>query len=123
MTYGTAEDRTLVGGVGYFVSVVAITAALYVISHGITALCITPLQSYVLGDATIYASLLYLPHGIRVLSVWFLRWKAVPGLILGGALSEWLFTDPETLRTFAPVLLPSILVGALSAAVIFESLQ
>ncbi|GGA94738.1 hypothetical protein [Allosediminivita pacifica] len=123
MTFGTTEDRTLVAGLGHFLSVVAITAALYVASHAITALCITPLQSYVLGDATTYASLLYLPHGIRVLSVWFLRWKAVPGLILGGALSEWIFTDPETLRTLAPVLVPSILVGALSTIVIFETLR
>lgn len=123
MTYGTAEDRTLVAGIGHFLSVVAITAALYVVSHGLTALFVSPLQSYVIGDATTYASFLYLPHGIRVLSVWFLRWKAVPGLILGGALSEWIFTDPETLRTLAPVLVPSILVGALSAPVIFESLR
>ena len=123
MTFGTTEDRTMAAGFGRFVAALGLTALLYVASHGITALCVAPLQSRVFGDATTFASLLYLPHGIRVLSIWLFRWTAVPGLILGAALSEWLFTDPTTLAEIAPVLWPSILVGALSAAVVFESLR
>ena len=67
----------------FFVVVLA-----YVFCHGVTSLLITPLQSHFLPEVTIFASFLYLPHGVRVLATWAYGWRAVPALLLGAGLSE-----------------------------------
>ncbi|ETX12927.1 hypothetical protein OCH239_15215 [Roseivivax halodurans JCM 10272] len=102
---------------------IVLTAGFYVLAHAVTAGVVTPLQSYIFPEATVFASLLYLPHGVRVVSAWLFRWTALPGLILGAALSEWLFTDPATLQNLIPVIILSILIGAISAPLVFESLR
>ena len=92
----------------------------YVLCHGLTALLITPLQNQLFPDVTLFASLLYLPHGVRVLSAWLLGWRAFPPLCLGAAASEVLFTPAEFGSITDPVLIASIAIGASSALVAFE---
>ncbi|SFD88204.1 hypothetical protein [Roseivivax sediminis] len=101
----------------------ALVACLYVIAHATTALVITPLQYALFQDTTDFASLLYLPHGVRVLAVWLLRWQALPGLFAGAFASELIFTDGSLLEIMQPVLLESIAVGALSGYLVFEALR
>ena len=44
----------------------------YMLAHGLTAWLITPVQALLLPDVTAFASLVYLPHGVRVLATWLL---------------------------------------------------
>ena len=97
-----------------------IIVLLYVLCRGLTALVITPVQSVFLPEVTVFASLMYLPHGVRVLATWACGWKAVPALIVGVSLSAWLFSPSEDLNFLEPALIESILVGSASAFIAFE---
>lgn len=98
----------------------AVIAAVYVVCHGLTAWVVTPVQNMFLPDITVFASLAYLPHGVRVLCVWLFGWKAIPPLAAGALLSEVLFTEASVRTLMEPVLLQSIGVGAFSAFAAFE---
>ncbi|WP_027243318.1 hypothetical protein [Leisingera daeponensis] len=98
----------------------AVITAVYVICHGLTALVVTPVQNLFLPDITVFASLAYLPHGVRVLCIWLFGWKAVLPLAAGALLSELLFTTAGVRELMEPVLLQSIAVGAFSVYAAFE---
>jgi len=98
----------------------AVITAVYVICHGLTAWVVTPVQNLFLPDITVFASLAYLPHGVRVLAVWLFGWKAVLPLAAGALLSEILFTEASVRQLMEPVLLESIAVGAVSAFAAFQ---
>ena len=95
----------------------------YVLAHGLTAGLVTPLQSLVLPEITTFASLLYLPHGVRVLSAWLLGRCAFVPLSVGAFLSEALFTPADLASATDPVILVSIAVGAAAAPAAFEILR
>jgi hypothetical protein len=97
-----------------------IIVLLYVLSHGLTALVVTPFQNIFSPEVTVFASLMYLPHGVRVLATWAYGWKAIPALIVGSSLSAWLFSPSEDLNFLEPALIESLLVGAASAFIAFE---
>ncbi|MEH6646679.1 hypothetical protein [Sulfitobacter sp.] len=97
-----------------------IIVLLYVLAHGLTALVVTPVQNIFLPEVTVFASLMYLPHGVRVLATWAYGWKAIPALIVGSSLSAWLFSPSEDLNFLEPALIESLLVGAASAFITFE---
>ncbi|KIC10808.1 hypothetical protein RA19_09950 [Leisingera sp. ANG-M1] len=99
--------------------VFAVITAVYIVCHGVTAWIVTPVQALFLPELTVFASLVYLPHGVRVLSVWLFGWKAVLPLAFGAFLSELMFTDAGILQLMQPVLLESIAVGAVSALAAF----
>ncbi|KIC36713.1 hypothetical protein [Leisingera sp. ANG-M7] len=98
----------------------AVITAAYVICHGLTAWVVTPVQGVFLPEITVFASLAYLPHGVRVLAVWLLGWRAVLPLAAGAFLSELIFTDAGVRQVMEPVLLESIAVGAVAAFAAFE---
>jgi len=87
----------------------------YVLCHGVTAIVFTPIQEHFISEMTVFASLMYLPHGVRVLSTWLLGWKAIAPLFLGAYISEILFTPAYVSVITDPVILQSISVGAASA--------
>ncbi|WP_370281971.1 hypothetical protein [Pseudooceanicola sp.] len=118
-----ARDVSAPSGAGPYVAMTAIVFAAYMLCHGITALVLTPLQARLFPEVTVFASLAYLPHGVRVLSIWVWGWRAVPGLMLGAYFSELLFTPEAASNITEPVLFFSILVGALSALIGFEALR
>lgn len=97
-----------------------IVVAAYIFSHAITALVVTPVQSFFLPEYTVFASLIYLPHGIRVLATWAFGWRAIPALVCGVCMSAWLFSPTEDLAFLEPALLMGILIGAFSAFLAFE---
>jgi hypothetical protein len=96
-----------------------IVVAVYVLCHGLTALLVTPIQNLIAPDITVFASLIYLPHGVRVLATWLLGWKAVFPLFAGGYLAELLFTPAEIHSFTEPVLFWAVAVGAIAAYVGF----
>ena len=106
-----------------YVAVVAqnflIIVAAYVLCHGITAFVVKPVQELFIPHVTIFASLIYLPHGVRVLATWMMGWRAIIPLFTGSYLSNLLFTSNEVRAVTDPVILQSVTVGALSAYVAF----
>lgn len=96
-----------------------IVVAAYVLCHGITLFLITPVQKLIIPHVTIFASLIYLPHGVRVLATWMMGWKAIIPLIAGSYLSNRVFEPNEVRAVTEPAILQSITVGALSAYAAF----
>ena len=92
----------------------------YVFCHGVTSFVVTPVQSSVFPEYTVFASLVYLPHGVRVLATWAFGWRAIPALVVGVIMSAWLFTPSNELDILEPALLKGMLVGAFSAFLAFE---
>nr|WP_273545098.1 hypothetical protein [Heliomarina baculiformis] len=88
-----------------------------------TAMLITPLQSRFIPEITAFASLVYLPHGVRVLSTWLAGRMAFLPLFFGAFLAELLFTPADVSRVTDPVILVSLVVGASSAVLAFELLR
>lgn len=97
-----------------------IIALAYVLCHGLTAFVVTPVQAGFLPDETVFASLMYLPHGVRVLATWAFGWRAIPALVVGVSLSALLFSPAGNLSFLDPALLEGILVGAVAAFLAFE---
>jgi hypothetical protein len=96
----------------------AVLACLYFITYLLVWAVITPAQEALLPEITRFASLLFLPHGIRVFATSLLGGKAVPGLILGelaGNYFLWGLHDPALL------IILSIVSGSITWAV-FEGL-
>lgn len=110
------NNSTYRSGVFYFVVIVSA----YLVCHGLTTFIIAPVQTYLLRDITMFASLMYLPHGIRVLSTMLMGWRAIPPLFVGNYVSAYLFTDASASELMEPVLFQSLLVGATSAFLAFE---
>lgn len=71
--------------------VTAVTFALYLFSYFLVWAVITPVQRFLLPEITLFASLLFLPHGVRVFATSLLGGKSVPGLILGELAGNCLF--------------------------------
>lgn len=92
----------------------------YVVSHGLVATIITPVQGMLLPEVTVFASLIYLPHGVRVLATWALGWMAIPAICVGAAIAALLFTSADHWDLLQPALLESIFVGACCAFLAFE---
>lgn len=60
-----------------------IASSLYFVAFLVVFEVLTPLQSMFFPDFPSRASLLFLPHGIRVLTAWLLGWRAIPALLPG----------------------------------------
>jgi len=101
----------------------AVIVAAYVLSHGITTFLVTPVQGYFLAEITVFASLVYLPHGVRVLSTWLIGPKAFLPLFAGGVVSALMFTPGALDPAWVPAVMKSTAVGALSAPLAFALLR
>ncbi|KUP91221.1 hypothetical protein TRIHO_39080 [Tritonibacter horizontis] len=110
-------------GFNFGVLDMAIIVLAYILCHGMTAWIVNPIEVYFLGDITMFASLVYLPHGVRVLSVWLYGWRAILPLMLAALLSEMLFTKTDVQELTSHVLWISAPVGGLAALVSFELLR
>ncbi|WP_155947196.1 hypothetical protein [Pseudorhodobacter ferrugineus] len=55
-----------------------VVSAAYIFAFVITIYGLLPLQAAYTPDLEKYASLLFLPHGVRVLSAWLLGWRSIP---------------------------------------------
>lgn len=58
-----------------------IVSAAYIASYTLVGGFIAPLQTILLPEFTTSISLLFLPHGVRLLAVHYFGWKAIPLLI------------------------------------------
>ncbi|MBW3243716.1 hypothetical protein KUV57_13670 [Epibacterium sp. DP7N7-1] len=103
-----------------------IVVACYILCHGLVQVVTMPIQLKVLPDVTPFASLIYLPHGVRVLTSWLLGWRAVLPLFLGSFGAHAIF-HPDSMIShlwfFDPIFLLSLTIGATAAVGSFELLK
>ena len=100
-----------------------IIIAAYVLCHGITTFLVAPVQKLFLSHITIFASLMYLPHGVRLLATWLMGWRAVIPLFAGALISNIVFTSAQDRAITDAVIYQSLSVGALSAYASFAFLK
>ena len=62
----------------------------YIISHALTTGFVSPLQSTFLAGVSDKIGLLFLPHGVRIITVYYLGWKAIL-LLLPASYLMWFF--------------------------------
>lgn len=79
---------------------------------------IQPLQDWLLG-MPVLASLLFLPHGLRVLSAWFLGWRAVPVLFAASAAGHLSIYDTKDPTLVTVSSLSSALCATVAMQIIF----
>lgn len=60
----------------FLIALVAVTVG-YLAAYFVTHFAVTPLQSQFFPEVTQHASLLFLPHGVRVLTAWLYGWKSL----------------------------------------------
>lgn len=49
----------------------------YIISYSLTSGFVYPIQTTLLPDVSEKTGLLFLPHGVRIIAVYYLGWKAI----------------------------------------------
>lgn len=92
---------------------------LYFLSYFLVWAVITPLQNAVIPEITKYASLLFLPHGIRVFATSLVGRKSIPGLLLAEFVGNYIFWD---VGGVIPLLVVSLASGTVTY-VVFEALK
>lgn len=95
-------------------------AAAYVMCYALTVFVVTPLQSRVLPEVTVFASLVFFPHGVRVLATWAYGWRAIPGLFLGSVVASLFITPDVYASILEPARVQVVLFGAAAAFLAFE---
>ena len=95
-------------------------AAAYVMCYALSVFIVTPLQSRVLPEVTVFASIVFFPHGVRVLATWAYGWRAIPGLFLGSVVAALLITPDAYASILEPSRVPIVLFGAVAAFLTFE---
>ncbi|TMV03817.1 hypothetical protein FGK63_18700 [Ruegeria sediminis] len=97
-----------------------LASAAYVLASLLTFEVLSPLQNVFFPEYSSKASLLFLPHGVRVLAAWLLGWRAVPALLPGVFI---VFAYMGGADVFLPSRLWAIFVAVISAPAVFHGLK
>ena len=89
----------------------------YVLAFALVDLVVEPVQRYFVSVTAITGSLLFIPHGIRVLAVWLCGVRAILPLIAAEFLGGIFLWQPDV---GLDVLLGSSMVGGLCVYLTFE---
>lgn len=92
---------------------------LYILAYFLVWAVITPVQEALIPEITRYASLLFLPHGIRVFATSLIGRRSVPGLLLGEFVGNYVFWN---VGGMLPLLYVSFASGTITY-VVFEALK
>lgn len=84
---------------------------LYFLAYFLVWAVITPVQNAVIPDITRYASLLFLPHGIRVFATSLVGARSIPGLLIAEFVGNYIFWD---LQGMLPLLVVSTASGTVT---------
>ncbi|GAA6209085.1 hypothetical protein NBRC116601_23780 [Cognatishimia sp. WU-CL00825] len=91
-------------------------SAVYVAAFFMTFEILMPVQAMFFPDFSSSASLLFLPHGVRVLSAWLLGWRSVYALLPGVFLTYYLLAGDGV---FTASRLSGIAISVLTAPTVF----
>lgn len=77
----------------WIVETVSVSAA-YLLASSLTLYFIYPIQLKLVPEFPSFASLLYLPHGVRVLAAWLLGWRSIIAMMPGAFIAQyyWVYT-------------------------------
>ena len=89
----------------------------FVLAYALVDFVVEPIQHQFLSSSTMAGSLLFIPHGIRVLAVWLCGVRAILPLILAELLGGVFLWQPDV---GLDVLLGSSMVGGLCVYLTFE---
>lgn len=92
----------------------------YIAASLLTFWVLMPLQNVFFPEYPSRASLLFLPHGVRVLSAWLLGWRAIPALFPGVFI---VFAILGGTDVFLPSRLMAILIAITTAPAVFYILK
>ena len=93
-----------------------ILSAAHLLTFALSIYVLLPIQAPYTPDFAPYASLFFLPHGVRVLSAWLLGWKAIPLFLPTAFFTHWLNFGASG---FALVGLAGVVSGVICAVVTF----
>lgn len=91
--------------------IVAVVSVLYTLSFWLMEVVVVPLQTLISPSLTDYALLIFLPHGVRVLTAWLFGWRSVLYLLAAAVVGHFVVT-PDVAITISKAL--TWLVGAAS---------
>ena len=89
----------------------------FVLAYALVNFVVEPIQHQFLSSSTMAGSLLFIPHGIRVLAVWLCGVRAILPLIVAEFLGGIFLWQPDV---GLDVLLGSSMVGGLGVYLTFE---
>lgn len=92
----------------------------YVVASFLTFEVLMPLQNAFFPEFASRASLLFLPHGVRVLAAWLMGWRAVIALLPGVFI---VFAYLGGSDVFLPSRLQAIFIAVVSAPAVFHVLK
>ena len=95
----------------------AIIFITYVLAFALVEFVVAPIQHQFVSSSTMAGSLLFIPHGIRVLAVWLCGVRAILPLVLAEFLGGIFLWQPDL---GLDVLLGSSMVGGLCVYLTFE---
>lgn len=95
----------------------AVVSLFYISSFCVTFEILMPVQNTLFRDFHSFASLLFLPHGVKVLSAWLLGWRSVIALLPGVFAVFWWVAGNGV---FAPSRLAAIAVAVIIPALAFD---
>jgi hypothetical protein len=96
----------------------AVVSALYIWAYFVTVYMVQPMQDLMLPSAVM--SLLFLPHGVRVLSAWLYGWRSVAYLLPGALLCNLHFAGAHAFDTHILVGSAASLLSAPLALFLFR---
>lgn len=94
--------------------IAAVVSALYVWAYFMTVTVVAPVQEMLLPSTVM--SLLFLPHGVRVLAAWIYGWRSVIYILPGAVLCNLHFAGD---RAFAPEVVIGTMASLIAAPLVF----
>jgi len=88
----------------------------YIAAFWTSIYVLQPFQTTFTPQLASYASLLFLPHGVRILSAWLLGWKSIPLIAPAALFTHWINFGAEG---FTPLGIAGAFSGVVSAAFSF----
>lgn len=91
-------------------------AVLYTAAFGLVVFVLNPLQALAFPEVTGFASLVFIPHGLRVMATVVMGARAIPGLFLGSLYSTYFIWGIESLALSLVIALISSTVAWIALA-------
>ena len=94
--------------------------AAFVVCYAVSATVFQSVPSPLPVEFTVFASLMYLPHGVVVLAIMLFGWKALPALIAGNLLGDLMFKPAVFVDDTALMWVGPMCIAILSSYLAFE---
>lgn len=105
----------------YFLSKKSVwIVAAFVFCYAVTASVFQSVPSPLTTELTVFASLMYLPHGVVILAIMLFGWKALPGLFIGNMLGDLIFKPAAFVDYTALMWVGPMCIAILSSYLAFE---